>query len=96
LNICSYLDIVQVFALGSGLAQTGVGAVTGLADTAKSPFAGGTKAADLTSSQHSPEGGLKATAPKKGPRKIEVRNGQKVESVEQDGMESYAEAVSEA
>jgi len=76
-----------VFALGSGLAQTGVGAATGLFDTAKAPFAGGN-----TSSSQVATG--EEAAVKKGPRKIEIRNGKAVE-VGREGQESFAEAVKE-
>jgi len=69
-----------VFALGSGLAQTGVGAASGLANTATAPFSGGAK--KDTGSALAATGEEAAT--KKGPRKIEIRNGKAVE-VGQEG-----------
>jgi hypothetical protein len=71
----------KVFALGSGLAQTGKGAATGLADTAKAPFAGNGKVPEASAAQAAGE----EVQTKKGPRKIEIRNGQPVDVSEQDG-----------
>jgi hypothetical protein len=71
----------KVFALGSGLAQTGIGAATGLADSAKAPFAGSENVPQANPAQAADE-----EAPtKKGPRKIEIRDGQPVDVSGQDG-----------
>jgi hypothetical protein len=82
----------QVYALGSGLVQTGTGAATGLTDTAKAPFAGSTQKADTGSVQGAIDD---EAAMKKGPRKIEVRNGQPVDVSGKDGQDGSTEAVEE-
>jgi hypothetical protein len=71
--------------------QTGVGAATGLTDTAKAPFAGGSKVD--SSSVQEPAG--EETATKKGPRKIEIRNGQLVDVSGKDDQEDPAKALKE-
>ncbi|KAF2667461.1 hypothetical protein BT63DRAFT_456757 [Microthyrium microscopicum] len=81
-----------VYALGSGLLQTGSGAATTLAGTATAPFSGGTKEVEPAPAEDASEG---AATKKKGPRKIEIRNGKPVDISETNEKEDVNEAEGE-